>query len=83
MRASRAWSDEAWLAAADGLRSRGWLEPGDELRFTASGATHRQEIEEGTDTLAAAPYQALGEERCAELRALVRPWSKIFTEHLR
>ncbi|HEY1650383.1 MAG TPA: hypothetical protein VGG09_00740 [Acidimicrobiales bacterium] len=83
LRASRAWSDEAWLAAADGLRARGWLEPGDELRFTASGTQRRKEIEDGTDALAAAPYAVLGEERCAELRALVRPWSKLFTEHLR
>ncbi len=83
LRASRAWSDEAWRAAADGLRSRGWLEPGEELRFSATGAKHRQEIEGGTDELAAAPYGALGEERCAELRGLVRPWSKVFTEHLR
>jgi hypothetical protein len=83
LRATRAWPDEAWQAAADGLRSRGWLEPGMDLRFSASGATRRKEIEDGTDALATAPYGALGEERCAELRALVRPWSKVFTEHLR
>jgi hypothetical protein len=83
LRATRAWPDEAWHVAADGLRARGWLEPGEELRFTATGTKHRQEIENGTDELAATPYAALGEERCAELRALVRPWSKVFTEHLR
>jgi hypothetical protein len=81
--ATRAWPDDAWQAAVDGLRGRGWLEQGDELRFTASGAQHRKEIEDGTDALAAAPYATLGEERCAELRALARPWSKVFTEHLR
>lgn len=81
--ATRAWSEDAWQRAVDNLRQRGWLEPGDELRFTASGARHRQEIEDGTDGLSAVPYQALGEERCAELRALVRPWSKVFAEHLR
>ena len=37
---------------------------------------------EGTDTLAAAPYAALGEERCAELRALARPWSTTFAQQL-
>ena len=47
------------------------------------GAVPRQEIEDGTDALAAAPYVALGEERCAELRALARPWSKAFAEQLR
>ncbi|HWF16525.1 MAG TPA: hypothetical protein VG244_10130 [Acidimicrobiales bacterium] len=81
--ATRAWPGEAWEVAAEGLRGRGWLEAGDELRFSGSGATRRREIEDGTDSLAAAPYGALGEERCAELRALVRPWSKVFTEHLR
>lgn len=80
--ATRAWSEEAWQHATDDLRERGWLEPGDELRFTAVGAQRRRQIEEGTDALAAEPYQALGEERCAELRALVRPWSKVFAEHL-
>jgi hypothetical protein len=83
LRATRAWSDEAWDAATDALRGRGWLEPGVEPRFSATGAKHRAEIEDGTDELAALPYAALGEERCAELRALVRPWSKVFTEHLR
>ncbi len=40
-------------------------------------------IEEATDRLAAAPYDVLGEDDCAELRALVRPWSTVFAEHLR
>lgn len=81
--ATRAWSNEEWQRAAETLRQRGWLEPGDELRFTAAGERYRQEIEDGTDALSSAPYKALGEERCAELRALVRPWSKVFAEHLR
>jgi hypothetical protein len=81
--ATRAWSEDAWQRAADDLRHRGWLEPGDELRFSASGARRRQEIEDGTDTLSSVPYQALGEDGCTELRALVRPWSKVFAEHLR
>ena len=50
---------------------------GDELRFTEWGAAQRQEIEDGTDALAAAPYAALGEDGCAELRALARPWSRM------
>lgn len=81
--ATRAWSEQAWQRAADDLRRRGWLEPGDGLRFTASGARQRQEIEDGTDALSSLPYRALGEEGCTELRALVRPWSKVFAEHLR
>jgi len=52
------------------------------LALTPWGATHRQEIEDQTDALAAAAYAALGEEQCGELRALARPWSKVFAEVL-
>ncbi len=75
LRATRGWPAEAWAGAADALRLRGWLEQGDELRFTPLGEAQRQALEHGTDALAAAPYAVLGEERCAELRALARPWS--------
>jgi hypothetical protein len=83
LQATRGWPDEAWAAAVDALCERGWLEPGDTLRFTALGEARRTEIEDSTDTLAAAPYDALGEEECAELRALVRPWSRVFAQQLR
>jgi hypothetical protein len=83
LQATRGWPDEAWAAAVDSLRGRGWLDPGDTLRFSTSGEARRAEIEAGTDALAAEPYDALGEEGCAELRALVRPWSRVFAEHLR
>ena len=36
----------------------------------------------GTDALAAAPYAALGDDGCAELRALARPWSTVFAGQL-
>ena len=83
LRSTRGWPREAWDSAADALRGRGWLEQGDELRFTAWGALQRREIEDGTDALAAAPYAALGDDECAELRALVRPWSTVFAQQLR
>jgi hypothetical protein len=82
LRSTRGWSKDAWDGAVDTLRARGWLEQGDELRLTEWGATQRRALEEGTDTLAAAPYVALGEERCAELRALARPWSTTFAQQL-
>jgi hypothetical protein len=82
LRSTRGWSREAWDAAVDTLGGRGWLERGDELRFTERGRAQRQAIEDGTDALAAAPYAVLGEERCAELRALVRPWSTTFAQVL-
>jgi hypothetical protein len=80
---TRGWPSEAWDQAVHALRERGWLERGEEPRFTDWGATQREAIEDGTDALAAAPYEALGETGCADLRALVRPWSRVFAEQLR
>jgi hypothetical protein len=82
LRATRGWSDETWDAAVVSLRERGWLTGSDDLQLTEWGSAQRQEIEDGTDMLAAAPYAHLGEEGCAELRTLARPWSKIFSEVL-
>ena len=44
-------------------------------RFTELGRQRRAWIEDRTDELAVAPYAAIGEERCARLRALAKPWS--------
>jgi hypothetical protein len=82
LQATRGWSDEQWAAAVVSLRERGWLAEGDELVLSDAGAAQRQEIEEQTDVLAASPYAELGEEGCAELRSLARPWSKSFAEVL-
>jgi len=82
LRSSRGWPDAVWNAAADALRDRGWLETGNELRFTEWGAAQRREIEDGTDALAASPYADLGDDRSAELRSLARPWSRVLAEQL-
>jgi hypothetical protein len=82
LRSTRGWSDEQWDAAVGSLRGRGWLAESDDLAFTDWGAAQRQEIEDQTDALAAGPYASLGEDGCAELRALARPWSSIFAELL-
>jgi hypothetical protein len=82
LRSSRGWSDADWDAAIDSMRARGWLARGDDLTFTDWGATQRQEIEAQTDHLASTPYAHLGEDGCAELRTLTRPWSKAFAEVL-
>ena len=74
LQASRGWTDEAWDIAIAALAARGLLEPGG--GFTEAGAALRQQIEARTDVLALAPWQALGEDGCDELRNLVRPWSK-------
>ena len=76
LRSTRGWPRDAWDAAVEALRERGWLAQGDELRFTEWGAAQRQAIEDGTDALAAAPYDALGDDACTELRALVRPGAR-------
>jgi len=83
LKSTRAWPEDTWDDAAEALRGRGWLEPGDELRLTAWGTEQRRAIEEGTDALAAAPYDALGDECCRELRALMRPWSTEFAQLFR
>jgi hypothetical protein len=83
LRSTRQWPESTWDEAVDSLRRRNWLERGNGLRFTASGAARRQEIEDQTDELASAPYEVLGEDGCAELRALVRPWSRTCATMLR
>ncbi len=82
LRSTRQWPEDAWVKAVEALQRRNWLEHGDGLRFTARGAGQRQEIEDGTDELSSAPYEVLGDDGCAELRALARPWSRTFAEML-
>ena len=82
LRSTRQWPEDAWQQAVGSLQSRNWIERGDGLRLTAWGAGQRQEIEDGTDDLASAPYGVLGDDGCAELRALARPWSRTFAEML-
>jgi len=84
LRSTRGWTDREWAAAVARLRQRGWLAAGsgDETTFTEWGAAQRQEIEAETDRLAAAPYAHLGDQACAELRSLTRPWSRVVSEVL-
>ncbi len=86
LRSTRGWPAADWEAAGASLRRRGWLAESDAgaegLRLTDWGAARRQDIEAGTDDLSAPPYLALGEEGCAELRALTRPWSRVLSEVL-
>jgi len=74
LRRTRRWSGDDWATAEDRLRSRGWLDASG--AFTEEGRQRRQWIEDRTDELATAPYDALGQERCDELRALGRPISR-------
>jgi hypothetical protein len=74
LQASRAWPDDEWAAASDRLVARGWIDGAGAL--TPVGLEGRQRIEDRTDALAMAPWEALGEDACERLRSLVRPWSK-------
>lgn len=73
---TRAWPEDEWRAGVEALRARGILEGGDELALTETGRIQRQWIEDATDAAAVVAYETLGEDGCARLRALARPWSK-------
>jgi hypothetical protein len=67
MRKARGWSGEEWDAAVDRLTDRGLMSPGG---ITRDGRVLRNHVEERTDALSAAPWDALGDagtERLAEL----------------
>ncbi len=70
---ARGWNDEEWQEAERSMVERGWLDPSDPEKLTPLGATARQQIEETTDRLAAEPWERMGEEATAELRALLKP----------
>jgi hypothetical protein len=74
LRATRQRTGDDWLAAEERLRSIGWLDP--DLAFTDLGRERRAWIEQRTDELAAAPYDAIGVDGCERLRELVRPVSR-------
>jgi hypothetical protein len=74
LQTTRGWRDDDWHAAVHRLADRGWVD-GDGAA-TDAGRAARDRIEARTDELAAAPWAAIGEEACEELRSLVRPLSK-------
>ncbi len=80
---TRGWSDTDWEAGVDRLGERGLVrrvEPPESDRaavvLTEEGAAVRNVIEETTDRAAVFAYEALGEDGCAELRSLARPFSR-------
>ncbi|QKW10806.1 hypothetical protein HUT18_12100 [Streptomyces sp. NA04227] len=66
---SRGWSDREWGAARDRLHERGLVAA--DGTATAEGRALRARIEEQTDVLALAPWQALGAERMTQLADLL------------
>jgi hypothetical protein len=73
LRTTRGWSRTDWSAAVSGLRARDWLTHDPEPTLTPQGRLVRQLVEDTTDRLAVAPYAALGEAGCDELRGLAGP----------
>lgn len=70
LRATRAWSEDAWAGAVAGMVERGLMQP--DGSFTDAGTAQRRRIEDTTDRLSLAPYAAIGEDGCALLRTAGR-----------
>ena len=64
---ARGWSEDDWDAAAERLRSRGWLDADGAL--TAHGRDEHDGLEALTDRLAQEPLERLGADGCAALLA--------------
>lgn len=88
LRVSRAWSEDEWAAAVEGLQARGLLastkgtnsgDP-DQLVFTEEGRDQRQRIEDWTDAGAAPAYRPLGDDGCTRLRTQGRPFSRAIVD---
>jgi hypothetical protein len=77
MQKARGWSEEEWSAAQDRLADRGLLADG---AITPTGTALRAQIEQTTDELAAAPWQALGADKTQRLADLLRPLAKSLAE---
>jgi len=71
MQQARGWSDDDWSAAAAVLATRGWLDEAG--RATGAGIDGYRRVEEITDELAAAPWDAIGAGSTARLADLLYP----------
>ena len=69
---SRGWTDEEWSSAAERLRACGVLD--EERRFTDAGRALKHRIEQRTDELALAPYEAIGTAGVERLVELLSPF---------
>jgi hypothetical protein len=80
LRDTRGWPEAIWDAAVARLVRRGLVDPPPDAESTPTlsgdGRLLRQRIEDRTDRLAVHPYSAIGEDGCAELRTLARPFSR-------
>ena len=74
LRITRGFDEDGWAEVKDRLRSRGILD--DEGLLTAEGKELRQRIEDRTDAAALHPWRCLGDEGCARLLEIARPFSR-------
>jgi hypothetical protein len=81
IQARRGWTDEQWAAGERRLAERGLLAADGSL--TDEGRAARQAVEDRTDHLALAPWQALGAESTTRLLDLVRPLTEQVVTGLR
>ena len=80
LQATRAWPDDEWTAAVEGLRGRGLLATDGPLALSDEGRRRRQWVEDRTDALSVVAYEALGDEGCARLREVGRPLSQAIVD---
>ncbi|WP_371478679.1 hypothetical protein [Kitasatospora sp. NBC_00315] len=80
IQARREWSDTDWEAAEQRLAARGLLAADGTL--TPEGRTLREEVEDATDRLAAAPWQAIGTDDARRLHEAAAPLGRRIVERL-
>lgn len=72
LRATRAWPDDAWQDAIEGLAARGLLNV--DGSFTPVGEQFRADIETATNTAAQRLVDVIGDDATSELVALLKPF---------
>ena len=84
LRLTHGWSDGDWDEAVALHRETGWLNDDDgadgQPELSEEGRKLREEIEVATDRGSLLPWATIGADGCAELRNLVRPWSRTLAD---
>lgn len=75
----RGWSQEQWDEAVESLKDRELLDRSSGA-LTEDGQDLRDVVEDLTDDLALAPWDALGEEGAKRLLELATPWRTALVE---
>jgi hypothetical protein len=70
LRRTRSWSVDEWADGVNSMVERGLLEP--DGGFTHAGLAQREGLEATTDRVSLAPYAAIGNDACSEIRSLGR-----------